>query len=224
MFYDPQKDLRKHEKNLPHWRQENVIYFVTSRLGDSMPQEKLSQWQKARQAWLNGHGLSASDKLTKLPEEQQHEFHQQFTKLWHQWLDAGYGACWLGDPPIRKLVIDQFFKHDGDGSRLDAWVVMPNHFHALVQVREVGGLGRLVQHWKGGSAREINQVIGRAGSLWQQEPHDHIVRSEAQLQHYRRYVAKNPIDARLKTGEYSVGMGTVEWDSAQAFLDSLTQH
>ena len=32
------------------------------------------------------------------------------------------------------------------------------------------------------------------------------------------------IELACGRGEYSVGMGTVEWDSAQAFLDSLTQH
>jgi hypothetical protein len=35
---------------------------------------------------------------------------------------------------------------------------------------------------------------------------DHIVRSESQLEHYRRYIADNPNKAGLKRG-YVVGQG-----------------
>ncbi len=52
--------------------------------------------------------------------------------------------------------------------------------------------------WKGASARKINQITGRVGSLWQAEAFDHIVRSEAQLNHYRRYIAENPSKAGLR--------------------------
>ena len=84
--------------------------------------------------------------------------------------------------------------------QLDAWVVMPNHFHALVEPCQGTTLGAIVKSWKGGSAREINLLLGRQGTLWQPEPFDHIVRSEAQLEHFRRYIAENPAKARLKSG------------------------
>ena len=34
---------------------------------------------------------------------------------------------------------------------LDAWVVMPNHFHALVTPKAGNTLGGIVQRWKSGS-------------------------------------------------------------------------
>src|SRR5437773_263831 len=43
--------------NLPHWRQEGVTYFVTWRLGDSLPQSKLRQHAAERDAWIKAHGL-----------------------------------------------------------------------------------------------------------------------------------------------------------------------
>jgi putative transposase len=61
-------------------------------------------------------------------------------------------------------------------------------------------LGKVVQSWKGASAREINKLTGRHGTLWQKEAFDHIVRSEEQLEHFRRYIASNPSKAKLKTG------------------------
>jgi len=38
-FLRPYDELHIHRGNLPHWRQTNVTYFVTTRLADSMPQK-----------------------------------------------------------------------------------------------------------------------------------------------------------------------------------------
>ena len=89
---------------------------------------------------------------------------------------------------------------------LDAWCIMPNHLHALIAPLGKVTLGEIVRHWKGGSAFEINRLLGRRGSLWMPEFFDHIVRSEAQLEHYRRYIADNPKKAGLTRG-YVCGVG-----------------
>lgn len=94
---------------------------------------------------------------------------------------------------------------------------MPNHIHALLEPVPGVMLGDILQRWKGGSAREINLALGRSGSLWQVEPFDHIVRSEAQLQHFRRYVAMNPNKARLQRG-FQIGIGAEAGLSADAVL------
>ena len=88
----------------------------------------------------------------------------------------------------------------GTAYELDGWCIMPNHLHALVRPGEKVTLGEIVRHWKGGSAHDINRVLGRRGPLWQEEAFDHIVRSEAQLEHFRRYIAANPGKAHLREG------------------------
>ena len=92
----------------------------------------------------------------------------------------------------------------GTAYHLDAWCIMPNHLHALVQPLEKVTLGEIVRYWKGGSGFDINRVLSRRGRLWQPEPFDHIVRSEEQLEHFRRYIAANPEKAGLCEG-YVVG-------------------
>jgi len=220
-FYNPAESLQVHEKHLPHWGQDGASYFVTSRLADSMPQEKLRQWEQDRQGWLPDPGIKNVEQIKTLNEEAQHEFHQRFTTLWHQWLDNGYGDCWLKHAEVRGLLVDAFVQRHGVMYELDAWVIMPNHFHAVVSLHPGSSLGVVLKHWKGGSARVINRAVGRTSSLWQAEPFDHIVRSDLQLRHYRRYMAQNPVLARLRTDEYSVGMGTVTAASAEALLASL---
>ncbi|MFM2142847.1 MAG: hypothetical protein RLZZ476_1391, partial [Verrucomicrobiota bacterium] len=64
---------------------------------------------------------------------------------------------------------------------------------------------------------------GRSGPLWQKEPYDHIVRSEAQFQHYRRYIAENPIKAGLEPHEYAVGLGKQPFKVASALAEVLQQ-
>jgi len=215
-FFRPQDTLNVHRGNLPHWRQTNVHYFVTTRLADSMPQEKLREWQQNRDTWLAAHGLQTPTDVHRLPEDLQHEFHSTFTKQWHGWLDAGYGECLLRRPEVRDILIKRLFTEPS----LDAWVIMPNHLHALVVPKDKA-LGDVMQSWKGGSAFEINRLLGRNGPLWQKEPYDHIVRSQAQWQHYRCYIAENPIKANLRPDEYAVGIGSQLFKVASALAESL---
>jgi REP element-mobilizing transposase RayT len=97
---------------------------------------------------------------------------------------------------------------------------MPNHLHALI-APENQGLGEVLQSWKGGSAFEINRLLGRSGPLWQKEPYDHIVRSEAQFQHYRGYIAESPIKAGVEPHEYAVGLGKQPFKVASALAEII---
>lgn len=217
-FFRPQDEFTIHHGHLPHWRQDRVTYFITTRLADSMPQEKLREWQNRRDTWLAAHGLQKPSELKNLPQDQQHEFHATFTQEWHQRLDAGFGECWLRRADVREILIHRLLVE----SSLDAWVIMPNHLHAIL-APESQGLGDVMQNWKGGSAFEINRLLGCSGPLWQKESYDHIVRSEAQLMHYRCYIAENPIKARLVPHEYAVGHGSQRFKVASALAEALSQ-
>src|SRR5205809_1410711 len=68
--------------NLPHWRQDGAMYFVTWRTADSMPRERVDQWMEQRDAWLKAHPEPWS-----MHEEQ--EYHRLFPDRWEAWLDEG---------------------------------------------------------------------------------------------------------------------------------------
>ncbi len=215
--FNPNDDVHIHRQNLPHWRQSGTTYFVTSRLGDSVPANIQQQWRERRDAWLRACGLRSVRELDQLTEEQRHEYHREFTAKFHSLLDAGHGECLLAKPTLASLLAERFTKGHGTEYHLDTWVIMPNHIHALVEPAPKAMLGDILQHWKGGSAREINLALGRSGPLWQLEPFDHIVRSEAQLQHFRRYIAMNPSKARLQSG-FQIGIGPEAGLSADEVL------
>ena len=50
-------------------------------------------------------------------------------------LDSGYGECWLKRDDIGKLVANALCHFDGKRYKLHAWVVMPNHVHAVLPLK-----------------------------------------------------------------------------------------
>ena len=53
------------------------------------------------------------------------------------------------------------------------------------------------------SARAINKIFGRSGSLWQGEPFDHIVRNSEQLEYLHGYIRDNAKKAGLRQDEFT---------------------
>jgi REP element-mobilizing transposase RayT len=89
-----------------------------------------------------------------------------------------------------------------DASNL-CWVVMPDHVHVLLQLREVP-LGKVLDALKSRSAIELNREIGRAGRFWEPGFHDHALRREEDLLGVARYIVANPLRAGLvrRLGDY----------------------
>lgn len=86
---------------------------------------------------------------------------------------------------------------------LDEFVVMPNHFHAIVHLSREGPagnptLGDVVQRFKSiTTARYSAGVHGYNwepydSRLWQSNYYEHIVRDSADFQRCRRYILANP--------------------------------
>jgi REP element-mobilizing transposase RayT len=197
-------DVIRYQNNLPHWQQERVTYFVTFRLADSVPQPKLEAWAQERECWMLAHGLKPTECLDSLTDAKRREYHLRFTQSFHNWLDAGMGECHLRREAAARVVANALSHFHGNRYELDAWVVMPNHVHALVCPLSEHTLDGVLHSWKSYTAHAINKLLARSGQFWQHESYDHIVRSEAQLEHYRRYIRENPIKAKLREGDYMI--------------------
>jgi replication-associated recombination protein RarA len=170
--------------NLPHWRQDDAMYFVTWRTADSMPCERVDQWMKERDAWLRAHPEPWS-----LRDEE--EYYRLFPDRWEAWLDEGHGQCLLGRPEVRQIVEEVLRHDDRKKYRLEDFIVMANHVHVLVSPLDKHTLSEITQAWKSTAAHRVNKVLGRAGTFWQKESFDHIVRSAEQAQKFREYIQEN---------------------------------
>jgi putative transposase len=95
------------------------------------------------------------------------------------------------------------------GTSLDAFVLMPNHLHALVWLQNGADhsppldragrrlvshtVGALLRGFKGAATRRVNLLRNAPGGrLWQANYFEHVVRSEGDLTRIRRYIRANP--------------------------------
>jgi REP element-mobilizing transposase RayT len=184
-FLDREAEIENLSGNLPHWRQEGVTYFVTFRTHDSIPQAKMQEWLAEREAWLKAHP-EPHDAATR------REYGRRFPGRFHEWLDAGYGACVLARPDCRAIVEGALRHFAGQRYALDEFVVMPNHVHVLVTPLAGHSLSAILHSWKSYTSKEIGKVLGKSGTFWQKESFDHILRSPEQLGKVRQYICGNP--------------------------------
>jgi REP element-mobilizing transposase RayT len=188
LFYDRQAPKVVHQRHLPHWNQAGRMYFVTFRLADSIPADRAAALRRERMAWRKIHSEPYS-------AAQWREYHQLFSARVERWLDHSRGTCILADPRCARIVIDAMETFDGQRYCLDEWVIMPNHVHVLVKPASGFELSRILHAWKSFTAHAINRYLGRCGQLWQRESFDHLVRSAAHLDRFRRYIRENPAKA-----------------------------
>ena len=89
-------------------------------------------------------------------------------------------------------------------AKMQAWVLMPDHVHWLLQLGEWNELSAVVRRLKSVSAQQVNRTLGRTGAILATAFHDHALRSEEDLQDVARYVIANPLRAKLvaRVGNY----------------------
>ena len=103
--------------------------------------------------------------------------------------------------PFKNLEFGQeiidCFMHACEKDEAIAYVLcaMPNHLHALVEVRREGLL-KVIGRAKSTTTR-IWWKYGGIGSLWQESFHDHGIREPRDFEATVTYVLNNPVEAGL---------------------------
>jgi len=164
---------------LPHFDAGEIAQTVGFRLFDSLPSSLLERWD---------------DELSRWPEK---KAAIERRKRVEAYLDRGLGSAWMKQPAIADKVQEASLHFDNDRYRLQAWVVMPNHVHALLTPCAGWGLGQILHSWKSYTANECNKLLGRGGEFWQREVFDRYVRDEQHYQNAIAYIENNPVKAGL---------------------------
>jgi REP element-mobilizing transposase RayT len=177
-----------HERGyLPHCDRPGLVQFITFRLFDSLPASQRGEWEH----------LLKLDTRSDAPRSgaQSIALREQRIKL-EEYLDRGLGECFLRDPRIAALTETAMLHHHGRRFQILAWIIMPNHIHALLEIGQVP-LSKIVQNWKSLVAVEGNKLLGRIGRFWQPEYWDRFMRDEEQRHKAIRYIENNPVKANL---------------------------
>jgi REP element-mobilizing transposase RayT len=104
---------------------------------------------------------------------------------------------WLNTPAVRPYV------------DLDEFVVMPNHFHGIIMIRNeptivgathrvaptgptAGSVGAMMAQFKSIATKRM-RALGHSSFAWQRNYYEHIVRDEDSLNRIREYILTNPL-------------------------------
>ena len=178
-FFNPRAPVDIAQANLPHWRQDQTTYFVTFRLADSLPQEKLQKWIHEREMWfqsrsgvspLSNGSSKRQNAASTLTEQEQAEYHQLFSNRIEEWLDQGSGSRVLEIPECREIVAAALRHFDGQRYSLGEFVVASNHVHVIVTPLPGHDLSDILHSWKSFTAKEIAKVEEascRLAPFWQ---------------------------------------------------------
>ena len=163
-----------YRRNLPHWQPEQCSIFVTWRLCGSLPNGFPVHLEK----WSCDAG-------------------KQFLNVDRTLDSALSGPLWLNYPEIAADV-ERAIRYGADLGQYDlrAYVIMPNHVHALLD--PTIPIAKLTKGIKGVSARDANARLGRTGkAFWQDESFDHWIRGPGQFVRVQAYIENNPVKAHL---------------------------
>ncbi|MBI2907752.1 MAG: transposase [Chloroflexi bacterium] len=106
---------------------------------------------------------------------------------------------------------------------LDAYVVMPNHFHGILLIDRRGTVHRaptserfgkptsdslptIVRYFKSAVTRRIRVLRGDpAAVVWQRKYYEHVIRDETELNEKREYIVGNPLKWDLDSENPNAG-------------------
>ena len=120
----------------------------------------------------------------------------------------GHIVCdeWIKTPQIRQNV------------QLDEWVVMPNHFHAIVVIENDNGIGHVgarrgvpLRQFGRSQSRSLSMIVNHFKSAvkrwcnknnfpyfqWHRNYYERIIRDEIELYIKRKYIINNPLKWHL---------------------------
>jgi len=107
-------------------------------------------------------------------------------------------------PEARSVVLQHCLHDNAITITLHAAVIMPDHVHLLFTARRDAegwtfALPEILRAIKGTSARSINRLLARQGSIWQDESFDHVLRGNESLSKTVEYIRQNPVRKGLVT-------------------------
>ena len=164
-----------HERGyLPHRDEPGLTQFVTFRLQDTFPESLRSEWEH----------------LWRIEDDRKRRVELE------EYLDRGRGECHLRRPDVGQIMEAALRCFHANRYELRAWCVMPNHAHVLFKV-DAMPMAEIIESWKKHTAQNVNQLLKRRGSFWEEDYWDTYMRDAEHERKTVRYIESNPAKAKL---------------------------
>ncbi|MDA8171195.1 MAG: transposase, partial [Nitrospiraceae bacterium] len=110
-------------------------------------------------------------------------------------------ACISLDNEIKEIACKEWEALPGNypAVRLDEYVLMPNHLHAIIWIERARNnpalvLGNIIRGFKSKTAVRINKFRNITGiPVWQRNFYERIIRDDNELDAIRAYIKDNPL-------------------------------
>ena len=125
---------------------------------------------------------------------------------------------WFGDVANGKMLLNKIGKIvENEWKKtviirrnvdLDYFVVMPNHIHGIIIIREGQAEGlhyslqQIIGSYKNVATKDIRQKVNK-DFAWQPSFYDHVTRKEESLEKIREYIKNNPLKWELDRNNIS---------------------
>ena len=104
----------------------------------------------------------------------------------------------LTRPELAKHLVGLYSEVRGRGDIwLHAYVVMPDHYHALLTLIEERSITAVVRKVHAPFAKHYRALTGDNDRVWQRRFYDHVIRNDADWQGKWDYIHGNPVIAEL---------------------------
>jgi len=114
------------------------------------------------------------------------------------------------DGLARAIVVSAFrFGVDAERIYLRAFVVMPDHWHALFALREPWTMSRFMHAMMSFVGRKTNRLLEAHNTTWQDSYYDTLIKTAKQFEYIAYYIEQNPVVKELVNSPE-------EWDASSA--------
>jgi putative transposase len=110
---------------------------------------------------------------------------------------------------------------------LNAYCLMPNHFHLLVYQCAEDGLKKLMQSALTSYSMYFNQKYAHLGPVFQSRYLASIIDKQSYLEHITRYIHLNPKDWKTypySSLQYYAGSKTAEWINTRVIMEMFKDY
>jgi putative transposase len=198
-----------YKRNLPHVVPVGGQFFITTNLVDAIPKMVLKKLVEENEKLLVAARTSNNAKKEQLIIAIHKRY---FDKIDTLLANSTASPKWLIQQDIALLLKQKLHEFDGLYYELQAYCIMPNHVHILldtsIQEKTIAfntildeqnyiRLDVIMKRIKGGMATDANKILQRDGRFWARESYDHLVRNPQEMWNILKYILNNPVKAGL---------------------------